>query len=268
MRNLELTNAGEKNARSLVVELAPDHGAVLASQRLRYRVFAEEMGAKLESGSEELDRDFYDPYCQHLLVRDGNNGEVIASTRILTDDQARQIGSFYSESEFDLSGLMPLPGRVMEIGRTCVDARYRNGGAISVLWSGLAQFMSIHRFDYLMGCASVGLGDGGAQINAIMRSIRADYMSQESRRVRPRLELPASPVTAAQPCLPPLLKAYLRLGARVCGEPCWDPDFNVADVFVLLDLDDLSPRYQRHFLQRAAQPARHPAHAAEVAVGR
>ncbi|MGF1642079.1 MAG: GNAT family N-acetyltransferase [Thiotrichales bacterium] len=250
MPETTLARPNLSSARSLVVELAADAQDVLESQRLRYRIFAEEGGARLEGGDAGVDRDYYDTFCQHLLVRDTETGEVVASTRILTDTQARQTGGFYSADEFELNGLLPLPGRVMEIGRTCVHRDYRSGGAISVLWSGLARFMTIHRFDYLIGCASVSLSDGGAQINAIMRDLRATHMSDEQHRVTPRLALPPQPVTATKPQLPPLLKAYLRLGAKACGEPCWDRAFNVADVFILLDLDQLNPRYQRHFLQR------------------
>ncbi|MGF1546138.1 MAG: GNAT family N-acetyltransferase [Thiotrichales bacterium] len=252
--------AAAPSARNLVVELAADAQAVLESQRLRYQIFAEEGGAHLRTDDAGVDRDYYDTFCQHLLVRDAETGAVVASTRILTDVHARQTGGFYSADEFDLSALLPLPGRAMEIGRTCVHCAYRSGGAISVLWSGLARFMTIHRFDYLIGCASVSLRDGGAQIDAIMRRLRAESMTHASRRVTPRLPVPQAPAsTALKAQLPPLLKAYLRLGAKVGGEPCWDRDFNVADVFILLDLDDLNPRYQRHFLQRGARPAAVPA---------
>ena len=237
----------------LAVELAASPEDVLALQRLRYEVFGVEMGARLESEAEGIDRDHFDAYCHHLLVRDHATGRIVGGTRILTDAQARVAGGFYSEGEFDLTTLLPLPGRVMEIGRTCIHPAYRHGGAISVLWSGLARFMIMNRFDYMMGCASIGMADGGYQAHALMARVREKYLAPEEMRVTPRLPLPAlSGDGEIKPHVPPLLKAYLRLGVYVCGEPCWDPDFNVADIFVLLDVNRLDARYERHFVQRAA----------------
>jgi putative hemolysin len=241
--------AAKQDQPALSVMLAADADAVRESQRLRYRIFAEEMGAQLESGESGLDQDHYDSYCHHLLVRDNASGEVVGSTRILTDDQAQLAGGFYSQNEFDLNGLLPLPGRIMEVGRTCIHSDYRSGGAIAVLWSGLARFMFINRFEYMMGCASIPMLDGGYQAHAIMEQIRDKYLADPEQRVAPRLALPdINQIPAADVFMPPLLKAYLRLGAKVCGEPCWDPDFSVADVFILLDMEHVNPRYQRHFL--------------------
>lgn len=240
-----------RRPRNLVFELANSSADVLASQQLRYQVFAEEMGAELDTLVAGVDEDYYDHYCHHLLVRDLDSMAVVASTRILTMEQAESAGSYYSQDEFDLDSLLPLPGRVMEIGRTCVHPDYRLGGAISVLWSGLAAFMTQHQYEYLMGCASISLQDQGATLNAIMQLARDKYMASESRQVTPRCGLPwKSNLVAVNPAIPPLLKAYLRLGAKICGEPGWDQDFNVADVFILLDMDDLNPRYQRHFISR------------------
>lgn len=237
----------------LAVELAASAEDVRAFQRLRFEVFGLEMGARLESEAEGIDRDHYDDFCHHLLVRDHATGRIVGGTRILTDGQARLAGGFYSEGEFDLSTLLPLPGRVMEIGRTCIHRDYRHGGAIGVLWSGLARFMLMNRFDYMMGCASIGMADGGYQAHALMARVREKHLAPQGLRVTPRLPLPALPGDGEiKPHVPPLLKAYLRLGVYVCGEPCWDPDFNVADIFVLLDVNRLDARYERHFVQRAA----------------
>lgn len=253
MHNKSATEAGVRARGRLGVELAASAEDLRACQRLRYQIFAEEMGARLESAAEGIDRDRYDPHCHHLLVRDQATGRIAGCTRILTDRRAQKAGGFYSESEFDLSTLLPLPGRVMEIGRTCIHRDYRSGGAIGVLWAGLARFMAMNRFDYLMGCASIGMGDGGHQAHAIMARVRERYLAPEHLRVSPRLPLPALAGDGEiKPHVPPLLKAYLRLGVYVCGEACWDPDFNVADIFILLDVNNLDARYERHFLQRAA----------------
>ncbi len=237
----------------LSVELVQDPQTLEAAQALRYQVFSEECGARLGTASMGLDQDIFDLHCEHLVVRDRRSGEIVATTRLLDSQGAQQAGGFYSESEFQLVGLPQLRGRILEIGRTCVHARFRNGATISVLWSGLAQLMNERRYEFLMGCASVSMADGGIQAHAVMQRLRERYLCREWLNAIPRLPLPEidlpENVTAQ---LPPLLKAYMRLGAKLCGEPCWDPQFNVADVFILLRREQLCPRYARHF--KAGEP--------------
>jgi len=244
-----------RRGERLYVELASSEGEVRAAQALRYQVFGVEMGAKLEGAEEGLDRDELDPYCQHLLVRESSGGRVVGCTRLLTDAAARRFGRFYSEGEFDLGAIPRLPGRLLEIGRTCIAPEYRQGAGIAVLWSGLAGFVQLHGFDYLFGCASVPLGEGDVQAAAIMNRLRRQAMAPEAIRVTPRRPLRAQdvPEDIVDAPLPALLKAYVRLGACACGEPCRDPDFGVADVLMLLDVDRLEPAYSRHFLERAAE---------------
>ena len=241
------------HAPLLRVELAATAADVYASQRLRYEIFAKEQGAQLESAHEGIDRDDYDDFCHHLLVRQMETNEVVGSTRILTTANARKAGSFYAESEFDLRGLFPrLHSNAIKISRTCIHPDFRNGAGIGMLWMGLAQFMELHQVDYMFGCASVSMQDGGAQAAAIMQAARSQYLAPESMRVKPRVRL-LTTQPAARVVMPPLLKAYLKLGAWVAGEPCLDPDFNVADLFVLLDVDNLNTRYHRHFIQGCLQ---------------
>jgi putative hemolysin len=238
-----------RNKPSLHAELALTESDIRESQRLRYRIFSEELGAKLHSPVEGLDIDRFDDYCHHLLVRNSDSGQVIASTRLLPSTKAQETGGFYSESEFDLTNINKLDGRILEIGRTCVDPAYRSGAAITVLWSGLGNYIKLHSFDYLCGCASIDLNDNGLRAAAIIKKLRQQALAPEHLRVTPRRALPTvvedTNVTAA---MPPLLKAYIRLGSKICGEACWDPDFNVADIFVLMKLSDLDPTYARHFL--------------------
>ena len=150
------------------VRLAETPEDIQACQRFRFEIFALEMGADLPSADFGLDMDGFDPYCQHFMVENMmTGGQLVAYTRILSDVVADRVGGFYSDHEFDLSRIRQLNGRVMEIGRTCVHPEYRNGATIGVLWSGLAGFMLDHHFDFLMGCASVSIADGGAQVMAI-----------------------------------------------------------------------------------------------------
>ncbi|KTG16163.1 MULTISPECIES: GNAT family N-acyltransferase [unclassified Guyparkeria] len=223
-----------------------------ACYRLRYRVFVEEMGASIPPGHGGLERDRFDAHCHHLLVRNMASGAVVACTRVLTDTQACLTGGFYSEQEFNLAGIRGLPGRVMEIGRTCVDPAWRRGGTIAALWAGLARFMADNRFGYLIGCASIPMDDGGATARAITDDLREQHLAPAGRQVRPRRPLPALVDGAADASgrLPPLLKAYMRLGAKIGGEPCWDPAFGCADLFISLESGDLQSRYLRHFVER------------------
>ncbi|MDE2148221.1 MAG: GNAT family N-acetyltransferase [Gammaproteobacteria bacterium] len=248
---MTLDTLQSQRAQRFTVALAETAGAVREAQKLRYKIFAGELGAAIDGGPDNVDRDHYDDYCRHLVVREPLDGRIVACTRILTDDQAPRAGGFYSSNEFDLRMLDSLPGRVMEVGRTCVDADYRTGAVISALWTGLADFFTYYGFDYLFGCASISLEDGGATAHALLTQIKAKYMAPSWQRVRPLIPLPTADArTELKPKMPPLLKAYFSLGAKACGEAYWDRDFNCADVFVLVSVDDLQARYARHFVQR------------------
>lgn len=234
--------------RRLKAERLNGARALREAQALRYRVFSAEFDAKLEGAEDGLDRDDYDRHCAHIGVRDLDSGALVATTRLLDHRAAERLGRFYSEEEFHLSGLDALHGPVLEIGRTCVAPEYRNGATIAVLWGELAEVLNEGGYRYLMGCASIPMRDGGMQAKAVMQRLRerylcTDYLQAEPKNPLPPLDVPEN-LTAE---LPPLLKAYMRLGAKICGEPCWDPDFQVADVFILLKRDELCPRYARHF---------------------
>lgn len=257
-----ITQTTSPSRHNLKVSLASSMEEVKAAQNLRFRVFAEEMGAQLPNSEARLDRDHFDTYCHHLIVRDSTTQEVVAYTRILTSAQAKLAGRFYSESEFDMQRIHDLNGKFMEVGRTCVHQDYRSGAAIGVLWSGLAQFMVDNQFDYLMGCASIPITHDGLSIRMLYEYLKHKYLSDDDTRVYPKTPMPghlfslheSADIDWQKPMpLPPLLKAYMRLGAEVCGEPCWDPDFSVADVFVLLDRRRLNARYAKHFVQRTVQ---------------
>jgi len=238
--------------QDLMVSLAFAPEEVRESQRLRHRIFAEEMGARLNTSEPGLDIDDFDPYCQHVIVRDQVTRQVVASTRVLLDTEARLAGGFYSESEFDIGRLRNEPGRIIEIGRTCVHPDYRSGTAIGLLWSGLARFIDIRQYRYMIGCASVAMGETGIAAQGVYEMLKHKYLMPEASRVIPKLPLPERALSDAErqikPPVPPLLKAYIRLGARIGGEPCWDPLFDCADFLVVLSPVELQRRYARRFL--------------------
>lgn len=233
------------------VMLASTEEDILAAQKLRYRVFALEMGAQLDS-EEGIDSDRFDPYCEHLIVKDQETGEVVGAYRILSPEQAKNIGSYYSESEFDLSKLGGFRHSLVEVGRSCVHPDYRQGKVINLLWAGLADYMLTRGYECFMGCASMSMSDGGHLAVAAFNHLKAHHMAREEWRVTPFNRVPLESITPARVIhVPPLIKAYIRAGARICGEPAWDRHFNTADLLILLPMSQIVPRYFRKF---AAKP--------------
>lgn len=209
------------------------------AQRLRYKVFAEEMGARLGAAGDGLDRDIYDRYCEHLVVRNGDGG-VIGTCRILAAERAREAGGYCSETEFDLTRLAHLRDRMVEAGRFCVHRDCRDGAAIAMLLGGLADYMLTHGREYLIGCVSISMGDGGHYAASVYNKVFRQYAAPVEYRVFPRYPLPLERLDGSlDVTIPPSIKGYLRMGAYVCGEPAWDPDFNTADLFILLPMSRL-----------------------------
>lgn len=233
---------------NLSVGLAQSEREILEAQKLRYRVFAGELGANLPTRTPGVDQDIYDPYCEHLVVRDENSGAVVGTYRILSPEKSREIGGYYSENEFDLTRLQHLRPRMVEIGRSCVHADYRTGATITLLWAGLAKYMLENGYDYLIGCASISMADGGHAAASLYNRL-GENMSPLEYRVFPRCPLPLAALKNDLPAeLPPLIKGYLRAGAYVCGDPAWDPDFNTADLPILMPMSRLDSRYAKHFM--------------------
>ena len=245
-----------KDASGFDVVWARSEEDVREAQQLRHLVFAQEMGARLSvpAGSPKgHDIDMFDPYCEHLLVRaagvGGETGPVIGTYRVLTPANARRVGGLYSETEFDLTRLRPLRPKMVELGRSCVHPAWRTGGAILALWGALAEFMHRNRLDTMVGCASVSMRDGGHFAASLWQRLRKTHLAPIEWRVDPRLPLPVDDLQHDLDVeAPALIKGYLRCGAKVLGAPAWDPDFNTADLPMLLRIDDLPARYRRHFI--------------------
>ena len=239
--------------QGITVSWARHQDDVRAAQRLRHEVFAGEMGARLTTTLEGHDIDLFDDFCEHLLVREEETGQVIGTYRVLTPAQARRIGSTYSDTEFDLTRLRDLRERMVELGRSCVHRDHRQGGVILALWGALAGFMHRNRLDTMIGCASIPMQhngvNGGDAAASIWRQLSTTHMAPIQYQVQPRLALPVERLNGDLVVEPPaLIKGYLRLGAKVLGAPAWDPDFNTADLPMLMRIDDLPPRYRKHFL--------------------
>ena len=238
---------------ALQVSWARHQDEVRAAQRLRFDVFATEMGARLSTSIAGHDVDLFDNYCEHLLVRDHASQQVIGTYRVLTPVQAKRVGSTYSDTEFDLVRLRSLRDRMVELGRSCVHPDHRHGGVIMALWGALAEFMLRNQLDTMIGCASVPMLHNGMVSGdiaaSIWRQVQATHMAPIEYHVRPRLPLPVEQLNSSLDVEPPaLIKGYLRLGAKVLGAPAWDPDFNSADLPMLMRIADLPARYRKHFL--------------------
>ncbi len=227
------------------VLVAHDPAEIVAAQRLRHRVFAEELGARLHGPVAGIDSDDLDPYCDHLIVRDDSTGDVIGTYRMLPPDRAAKAGRLYSDGEFELGALGGLRSSLVEVGRSCVHPDHRNGAVINLMWSGIARYMLLTGHSWLAGCGSVPLDDAAHVWDYMQRK----HLSPEQYRVTPRHPWPVVAAEAAsRSALPPLLRGYLRLGAWVCGPPALDMDFGCVDLFVLLSMDRVDERYLRHFL--------------------
>ena len=234
------------------VALARSEEEVREAQRLRYKVFVEELGARILSRLPHHDIDHYDAFCEHLIVRESQTDRIVGTYRILSPAAARRIGNYYSENEFHINRLQNLRSRMVEVGRSCIHPEHRSGAVITLLWAGLADYMVSNNHEYLIGCASIGMADGGHNAANLFSQIAPDYMAPAEYRVFPQHGLPFERLATGQPALvPPLIKGYLRVGAWICGEPAWDPDFNTADLLLLLPMSRMNPRYMRHFVKPA-----------------
>ncbi|MFE7403548.1 GNAT family N-acetyltransferase [Streptomyces sp. NPDC057557] len=231
-----------------VTSIADTEEQIRAAQRLRYRVFADEMGAPLDTPLSGHDVDASDDVADHLIVTDTTTGEVVGTYRLLSLDRAEVS---HSAAEFNLRGLYAARSSVIEVGRCCIHPDYRSGAVIKMMWAGMARYVLLSGRRYLAGCASVPLDDGGRAASHAWRLGAANHAAPAGYRVRPHRPWTPQGLGEGKPdyaVLPPLLRGHLHLGAWMCGAPAHDPECDVADFFVLLDMDRMSDRHRRYFL--------------------
>jgi len=232
------------------VSIARDEAEVRAAQRLRHDVFARELGALLNTPEPGLDIDAFDAHCDHLIVREDSTGALVGTYRLLPPERATNAGRLYAEGEFDISAHSAIRHDLVEVGRSCVHPDHRDGAVIGLMWAGIARYLVRTGHNWLAGCCSVPLSDGGTLAAGVWDTVRDKHLSPAEYWVRPHLPWDASAVerSPGRAPLPALLRGYLRLGAQVCGDPALDAAFGVADFYVLLSLRQTNPRYLRHFL--------------------
>lgn len=241
-------NAAHKN-KKFRISMARTSGEIREAQRLRWKVFVEEMGARLSIVERGFDIDIYDAWCEHILLRDDESGKVVGTYRLLSPGAAQRIGSFHADQEFHLTRLGNLRKHMVEMGRFCVHPKYRSDVVISRLWASVVEFMQENGYEYLLGCACIGMQDGGHNAASVWHAIKASHLAPIEWQVVPRYALPLEQLSQeVAPIVPPMVDDYLNLGAYVCGEPAWDPDFNTADLLMLLPMQNLQSRQASHHL--------------------
>jgi putative hemolysin len=222
--------------------------------RLRFEVFNLELNEGLESSYiTERDEDEFDQTCHHLIVVEKETNNVVGTYRLRTWEMTRRTNGFYTETEFDLSSLPPeLIDQSVEIGRACIDRNHRNARVLFLLWKGLALYLTRSRKRYMFGCCSLTSQDC-AEGKRASRQLKRDGHLHETLSVRPRLEFACrtedflSPETKEAFELPKLFGSYLRIGAKVCGEPAIDRQFKTIDFFVIFDRNDMPEKYREMF---------------------
>jgi putative hemolysin len=239
--------------------LATDEADIRAGQRLRYDVFVEELGGSgpLVDHEARLERDEFDPFFDHLLLRDRARpgAPAVGVYRLMRDDQMPAAGRYYSEAEYDLTALKASGRRLMELGRSCVHPDYRGGEALKRLWQGLLDYTLNHGIEVMFGVASFH----GTDIDALrlpLSYLHHDHLAPEALRTRAlaphyqRMDLMASSDIdrkAAMRQMPALIKAYLRLGGTVGDGAFVDRPFNTTDVCIIVDLERVPPRTREMF---------------------
>jgi putative hemolysin len=256
---------------NLEVRIAQTEAEIDAAQALRYRVFVDEMGAKPspEAAAARRDRDRFDAYCDHLLVVDHTRegiDQVIGTYRLLRRSVAERHDGFYTATEFDIGPLLAVPGELLELGRSCVEAPFRTRPTMQLLWRGIARYVFTHAIKVMFGCASLP-GTRVAEHAAALTYLHHFHLAPPALRVRalPQryvamdilkpdeidpnavVEQLASKSTIA--ALPPLLKGYLRLGALIGDGAVVDPDFNTTDVCIIVVSDRITDKYFKHYLR-------------------
>jgi putative hemolysin len=251
-----------QNSRRLTVRLARHADDLASVQRLRWQVFFAEMGAHAshDAPTPGLDSDAYDALCDHLLVIDEDAPEetrVVGTYRLLRESVARQAGGFYSAGEFDLAPLIAAtadPAReLLELGRSCVLPAYRTSATIQLLWRGIADYIGQHRISAMFGCASFAGTDPDAHAEALS-FLAHNHLAPADRRpiVRDGVALERLPRGSYEDRralfqLPPLVKGYLRVGAKFGDGAYIDHAFNTVDVCVLMPVEMIAGRYAARF---------------------
>lgn len=238
-------SVGDYSAR-----LAAGPSEVRAAQALRFTVFNLELNEGLtESLATGLDADPFDEICDHLLVEHLATGAIVGTYRLQTGATAAAQRGYYSEQEFDFRPFEPIRDRMLELGRACVHRQHRNLVVLGLLWRGIADYARERGGRFLCGCSSITSQDPVAGASAYAQLYRKHLVEPPWRtRPQPAFDCPLDHLAEETPRIPKLLRAYLSIGAKICGPPALDHRFKTIDFLTLLDLHALPPLVRARFL--------------------
>lgn len=241
------------------IKFAVDPEEIKATQRLRYKVFNVEQGKGLDSANRNgIDCDEFDDYCLHLIVEKKDDSMPVGTYRINIGPMADCDIGFYSSREYAITGFDAIQRQVLEVGRSCVSPEYRNGTVVALLWAGISEVLARTKMRYLTGCVS--LEDTRPEVAWAVY----DYLCENGKLSGEVTAVPREGFDLPRPeqekidairnnrlefrrALPPLLKGYLRIGAKICGPPAFDYEFGTSDFLILMDVFKLPGRYSKHF---------------------
>lgn len=243
-------------AGNLEVRLVQDEAEIVATQKLRYRIFCGELGATLSSEVQAQERDFdeFDDVCDHVLVIDHERtGEqaVVGTYRLLRSSAMQKLGRFYTESEYNIDALKAQNLELMELGRSCVDINYRNRAVMSLLWRGIGAYIDAYDIKLMFGCASFTGSDPAVHQKALSYLYHKHRLPEHLMvHALPKLHVPMDTVPMSEidereiiRSIPPLIKGYLRLGGLVGNGAVIDYACNTTDVAIVVQSDTMQGKY-------------------------
>ncbi len=220
-----------------------------AAQARRFAVFNLELGEGLEqSHCTGLDEDPFDAVCDHLLVEHQPTGRIVGTYRLQTGDNAAANLGYYCAQEFEFGAFDSWRGEMVELGRACVDQQHRNLVVLGMLWKGIADYARQRQKRYLFGCSSITSQDPAVGASAFSDLCRRHLAASQWRtQPVPAYDCPLHQVAEEPVSIPKLLRAYLTLGAKICGPPALDQQFKTIDFLTMLDLETLSATARQRF---------------------
>ena len=254
-------NTTEESVRLIVrapaqyaLRLARNDAEVQAAQILRFQVFNLELREGLDqSYATGRDEDPFDAVCDHLLVEHVPSGQVVGTYRLQTGRSAAVNLGYYSEQEFEFRPFEAMRSQMIELGRACVHWQHRNLVVLGLLWKGVADYAQAHGGRYLIGCSSLTTQDSAVAASAYSEMCRK-HLAPAAWQTRPwpAYECSLRELAPEAASIPKLLRAYLSLGAKICGPPALDRIFKTADFLTLLDLEALPALARQRFFPEAA----------------
>ena len=234
------------------VKTANEPDELLQVLRLRFEVFFREFSTQKVKSIFPYDVDMHDFLCDHLIVKDKSNGNVVASYRLLSTNSGKSFGHFYSEGEFDIDELLMLPGHKLELGRACVHKDYRKGGVIALLWKGLIDYARKSNTRYMFGCSSINRKDF-ENVPSIFKKIESQdaFINEINIGVKPKYKMKFAIEDSGEETqgkgMGSLMHMYMMAGAKLSRTLAYDKEMDCLDVFTLMDMEHLPASFERRF---------------------